>query len=144
MRSFRSEEGSELVEFSLCSAVLFMSLFGVIALCMALYSYVFVTEAAREASRYALVRGSQCQGFSDCNITSAQINTYVQNLSYPGINTANLSASASWSGNNATVNYPGNYVTVAVNYQIPLAIPFWPKSGSIIHISSSSTMTISQ
>ena len=42
-----------LVEFALSSVVLFMTLFGLMAFALALYSYVFVAEAAREASRYA-------------------------------------------------------------------------------------------
>lgn len=138
------EHGGSLVEFAICSSVLFMSLFGIFAVCAALYSYVFISEAAREASRYALVRGSACTGFSDCGITSAQINTYVKNLSYPGINTANLAASAAWSGSYSPSNAPGNIVTVTVTYSYPMAIPFWPKSGSTIHMSSSSQMAISQ
>lgn len=140
----RDEDGGSVVEFALSSSVLFMSLFGIIAVCIALYSYVFVSEAAREASRYALVRGSACTGFSDCGITSAQINTYVKNLSYPGINTANLAGSAAWSGSYSPSNAPGNIVTVTVTYSYPMAIPFWPKSGSTIHMSSSSQMAISQ
>ena len=54
MKSLRNEEGSALVEFGLSSAVLFMTLFGLMACCTALYSYIFVSEAAREASRYAI------------------------------------------------------------------------------------------
>jgi len=143
--TLRDEQGSTIVEFGVCSAVLFMSLFGVIGLCGALYSYVFVSEAARDAARYALVRGSECTGFSDCGITSAQLNTYVKTLAHPGLNTNNLTAAASWSGSvNPTFNGPGNVVTVTVNYNFPLNIPFWPKSGSTIHLSSSSQMVISQ
>lgn len=134
----RDEEGATLVEFGLCSAVLFMSLFGIIALSGALYSYVFVSDAAREATRYAIVRGSKCQGFTDCNIQ--ELNTYVKSLGYPGINTANLSASASWPSGHA----PGDVVKVTVTYTYPLNIPFWPQSGSLLHIASTSQMTISQ
>ena len=140
----QDEHGASLVEFALCSSVLFMTLFGVFAVCGALYSYIFVSEAARDASRYALVRGSACTGFSDCDISSAQINTYVKNLGYPGINSSNVTASAAWSGSNSPSNAPGNVVTVTVTYNFPLTIPFWPKSGSILHMSSSSRMTISQ
>lgn len=140
----RDEHGANLVEFAIGSSVMFMALLGTFALCGALYSYIFVADAAREASRYALVRGSECTGFSDCDITSAQINTYVKSLGYPGINTANLSASASWSGSFPSAESPGNFVTVTVTYQYPMAIPFWPKSGSRIQMSSSSKMAISQ
>ena len=140
----QDEHGASLVEFALCSSVLFMTLFGIFAVCGALYSYIFVSEAARDASRYALVRGSACTGFSDCGITSAQMNTHVRNFAYPGINTSNVNATAAWSGSNSPSNAPGNVVTVTVTYNLPLTIPFWPKSGSILHMSSSSRMTISQ
>jgi len=150
----RDEQGGSLVEFALGSSVLLMTLFGIFAICLALYSYVFVAEAAREATRYALVRGSSCTGFSDCGITSAELNTYVKNLGYPGINTSKLSATATWLSPSANVpttwsactpcNAPGDAVEVQVTYTFPLGIPFWPKSGSLIHMSSSSQMTISQ
>jgi len=114
--------------------------FGLMGICFALYSYNFVAEAARDASRYAMVRGSSCTGFSDCSITSAQLQTYVQNLSYPGIYPGNLTATASWSPSNA----PGGVVTVIVTYQFPLNIPFWPRTGTVLHMASASEMTISQ
>ena len=137
----RDEEGAALVEFALGSIVVFMSMFGLFALCGALYSYVFVADAARQASRYAIVRGSACVGFANCSITSAQINTYVQQMNYPGINAANLAASASWpSGTKG----PGDTVQVTVTYNLPLSIPFWSKSWSTLHLSSTSQMTISQ
>jgi len=136
----QDEQGASLVEFALCSSILFMTLFGIFALCGALYSYVFVAEAARDASRYALVRGSACTGFSDCGITSAQLNTHVKNFAYPGINMSNVTASAAW----PVSKDPGNLVIVTVTYNFPLNIPFWPKSGSMMHMSSSSQMTISQ
>ena len=136
----QDEQGASLVEFALCSSILFMTLFGIFALCGALYSYVFVAEAARDASRYALVRGSACTGFSDCGITSAQLNAHVKNFAYPGINMSNVTASAAW----PVSKDPGNLVIVTVTYNFPLNIPFWPKSGSMMHMSSSSQMTISQ
>ena len=141
MRSFRNEEGSALVAFALRSVVLFMMLFGLMASCTALYSYLFVAEAAREASRYAIVRGAKCTGLSDCpNITSAQLNTYVKGLSYPGINAGNLSASATFTPD----KNPGSIVSVTVTYNMALNIPFWPKTGRALQLSSTSQMAISQ
>ncbi len=52
------ERGSSAVEFALSAAVLFMLMFGVMLMCLALYSYHFVAEAAREGTRYEMVRGS--------------------------------------------------------------------------------------
>jgi len=140
MKIFEDEEGAALVEFELSSIVLFMTLFGLMAVCTTLYSYVFVAEAAREASRYAVVRGASCVGFSDCQIKSADLNTYVKNLSYPGINKGNLSASAAFTPN----NQPGSVVSVTVSYDLALNIPFWPKTGRAMQLTSTSAMVISQ
>lgn len=140
MKRLGCEEGAALVEFALSSIVLFMTLFGLMAVCTALYSYVFVAEAAREASRYALVRGSACSGFTDCGIDSATVNTYVKNLSYPGINKGNLSASATFTPDKS----PGSVVSVTVTYNMNLNIPFWYLSGRAMTLSSRSQMVISQ
>lgn len=130
-----------MVEFAVGASVLLTTLFGIISLSFALYSYNFVAEAAREASRYAIVRGADCDtSMSDCPITSAEVNTYVQGLSYPGIAATNLTGSATWPNGNS----PGNRVSVTVTYSFPLAIPFWAGSGSLIHMSSTSSMVISQ
>ena len=144
MKRLRGEEGSTLVEFAFSSTILFLSLFGIFGLCGALYSYNFVSDAAHEATRYALVRDSSCSGLTDCNITSAQLQTYVRSLGYPGIISSNLTAAATWSGGNTPSNAPGNTVTVTVTYNYPLRIPFWPKSGTILHLSNTSQMTVSQ
>jgi Flp pilus assembly protein TadG len=146
LRRLQPEQGATLVEFALSCAVLFMTLFGIFELSIALYSYNFVADAAHEATRYALVRGSACTGFTDCNIkTSTPIQTYVRGLGYPGINPNNLTAAATWSGpTTSPINAPGNMVSVTVTYTYPLNIPFWPQSGSILHLSNTSQMTISQ
>ncbi len=146
VRRLKREEGATLVEFGLSCAVLFMTMFGIFELSNALYSYNFVADAAHEATRYALVRGSACTGFTDCNInTSAPLQTYVRGLGYPGINPNNLTATAAWSGPTASpINAPGNTVSVTVTYTYQLNIPFWPQSGSILHLSNTSQMPISQ
>ena len=41
----------------ICAFVVIPTLFGIIEVSLALYSYNFVTDAAREATRYAIVRG---------------------------------------------------------------------------------------
>lgn len=66
------EEGASLVEMALSASVLFVMLFGIIEVCMGLYAYNFVSEAAREATRYAVVRGpNSClisSTFPACNL----------------------------------------------------------------------------
>ncbi len=134
------EEGSTLVEFAIGASVLFLTLFGIISMSLALYSYNFVAQAARDAARYAIVRGTSCVGFSDCDITSAEVNTYVKGLNYPGIISGNLTASLSPS----PAGGPGSTITVTVLYTFPMDIPFWPHSGTTIHMGSTSSMVVSQ
>jgi Flp pilus assembly protein TadG len=148
-RAARCESGSAIVEFAMTSIILFTLVFGVMAIGLALYSYNVVAEAAREGSRYAIVRGSACNSFSNCNVTSAQIQTYVKGIGFPGINPASLTATAAWptTGINCTpsitpCNNPGNLVNVTVNYQFPLVIPFVPSR--TLTMSSTSAMVISQ
>jgi Flp pilus assembly protein TadG len=137
----RDESGSALVEFALTSVILFTLVFGVIAICLALYSYNVTAEAAREATRYAIVRGSACTTFATaCPATATDIKTHVQNLGFPGITPTSLSVTADccWPTN----NNPGSPVKVTVQYTFPLVIPFVPRR--ILTMSSTSQMVISQ
>jgi Flp pilus assembly protein TadG len=152
---FPGEAGQSAVEFALIFAALFSLLFGILELCLAGYTYHYVSEAAREGTRYALVRGSACTGMPDCNATAAQIGTYVKGRGYPGINapiymtvtTYWLSPTAgsppTWSScSTSPCNIPGNMVQVTVLYAYPLGIPFW--GSRTINMSSTSQMVISQ
>jgi Flp pilus assembly protein TadG len=154
-RSGRDQRGSSMVEFALGASLLFMVVFGVIAMCLALYSYNVVSEAAREATRYAIVRGSACTSFATAcpamqTGNQGDIQTYVQGLTFPGINPNNLTAVPTWSPYpagatcqpSALCNNPGNQVMVTVTYQFPLVIPFVPRR--TLSMSSTAEMVISQ
>jgi Flp pilus assembly protein TadG len=155
----RGCEGAALVEFALSCFILITLLFGIIEMCLGMYSYNFVADAAREASRWAIVRGSECSTNTplqtNCDASSATIQTYVRSLNYPGA--ANLNVSASWlkatvSGTPPTTtwsncvagtcNAPGNMVKVVVTYVFPIGVPFW--KATTVSLSSTSTMVISQ
>ncbi|MGO8720235.1 MAG: TadE/TadG family type IV pilus assembly protein [Acidobacteriaceae bacterium] len=150
-RCGRGEQGAAMVEMALSMVILVTIIFGVMEGCLALYSYHFVSDAAREGSRFAIVRGSACQapGY-ECNATAGQIQTYVQNLGFPGINPSNMTVTTAWSAYpaggtcspSATCNNPGNLVTVTVKYNFPLSIPFI--KSSVISMGSTSAMVISQ
>ncbi len=110
-RGMLCEEGTTLVEMAFASAILLSSLFGVIAISLALYVYNYVSDAAREATRYAIVRGPDscviASTFPDCNLNPTKITSstdptknpllnYVYNMGYPGLDPSKLTA---------TVNY---------------------------------------
>jgi Flp pilus assembly protein TadG len=136
----RADEGASIVEFAFSFMILCIMLFGIMDMALCFYTYNFVAETAREATRYASVRGSACTGFSDCAITQTQLAAYVQNRGYPGINPTALTVTATVvSGGN---NKPGNPVTVTVSYQFPMAVPFLQKKTWTL--TSTSQMVISQ
>ena len=103
------EQGASLVEFAVASTVLFSMLFAIIEMGMALYCYTFVNEAAREAARYASVRGqNSCTtdsvSDSNCNLgptavgssqntyTTQPLQTYVQGLTIPFASSTTVTA----------------------------------------------------
>jgi Flp pilus assembly protein TadG len=157
------EHGAALIEMAITSSILLSMLFGVIQMSLALYSYNFVCQAARQGSRWAIVRGSKSctntPNLTDCDATSAEVQTWVQSLAYPGLTSSNLSVTTQWfqattSGSPATTtwsttacsgascNVPGNEVTVTVSYPLSLDIPFVPHA--TLNMASSSTLVISQ
>lgn len=147
-RFWSAEHGAAMVEMAISMVILVTLLFGVIEMCLALYSYHFVSEAAREGTRYAIVRGSACQFPSACPATGSDIQSYVQNLGLPGINPSAMTVTTAWTSAgagctpSASCNNPGNRVQVTVQYKFPLSIPFIPIS--TLTMSSTSAMIISQ
>jgi Flp pilus assembly protein TadG len=151
--AWSAEEGATLIEAAVGLVIILALFIGLIEICLALYASHFVADAAREASRYAIVRGSMsCStspNLSNCDVTSDQIQTWVRSLGYPGINPQQLTVTATWpstgSGcypSTSPCNNPGNLVKVAVTYAFPLNVPFW--KSATINLSSTSQMVISQ
>jgi hypothetical protein len=121
--------------------ILLTFLFGVMEGAFAIYSYHFISEAAREGTRYAIVRGSlagplpcSAPGPPTCIAQSADIQTYVKGLGFPGINPGNMTVAPAWSvypnskscPATGPCNSPGNLITITVTYSFPLTVPFIP------------------
>ena len=157
------EQGGSLVEMALSCLILIPVLFGIIQLSIGLYCYHYAADAAREATRWAIVRGSTCNGIFGtgyCSPTSgtgngattADIAQYVRTLGYPY--SASVTTTSMWCTNGGAVpatwttcsttqnNAPGNQVQVTVSYSYPLVIPFL--KSNTIHMSSVTSMTIVQ
>ena len=139
-----------MVEMAISMVILLTIVFGIMKMCLALYTYHYISEAAREGTRFAIVRGSACAspGY-ECKATSSQIQTFVKDLGYPGIDPSAITVNSSWSAYPAGgtcvavgCNGPGDMVTVTVKYSYPLSIPFVPSR--TLSMSSSSAMVISQ
>jgi Flp pilus assembly protein TadG len=143
-----------------CLFLILPMIFGLFAMSLALYTYHYISEAAREGSRYAMVRGStscaNTPGLTNCGATPTQIQTYVQNLGYPGINAANMTVTTTWSTPSASppttwslcgvtpaCAAPRSLVTVTVAYAFPLSIPLYGSTRTL-NMSSTSQMVVSQ
>ncbi len=151
----RDDSGASLVEFTVSAAVLFMALFGIIQCSLGLYAYNYVSDAAREGTRFAMVRGARCAApMTGCLATQADIQTYLSGFQYPGIDVNNLVVTANWytasaatpttwtsCGTGPGCKVPGNAVQVQVKYTFPLRIPYWKNAS--VSIASVSQMVIS-
>jgi Flp pilus assembly protein TadG len=161
-RSSRGEEGSAIIETALSIVVLFTFLIGIMETGLALYSYHFIADAAREGARYAIVRGHTAgtlpcaapPNYATCiaqgGINTGDIATYVKTLGFPGINPSYMAVTSTWSqyvhGTTCPTlgpcNSPGNLVTVIVTYNFPLNLPFFPPKA--FAMSSTAAMIIQQ
>jgi Flp pilus assembly protein TadG len=95
--------------------------FGLIQFCYGLYAYNYVGEAAREASRFAMVRGSTCSADLNSNsfcspysgntgstgADSTDVTTFVKNLGFPGMQKSNVSVTTNWYIVTSTLNANG-------------------------------------
>jgi Flp pilus assembly protein TadG len=156
-----SERGEGLVEFAISAVVLFTCIFGIIGCSLLLYTYHFTSYAAREATRYAMVRGStwgsaNCATTATlvCNATATNVQAYVQSIVPPGINSgARLTVTTTWPGTglagSATtcyttngINSPGCLVKVQVSYSFNYLVPFLPTTA--LNLTSTSEVVILQ
>lgn len=159
LKKYRDESGNAMVETALSAVILLGLIMGSMEMFMALYSYHYVSYAAREASRWAMVRGSACANDSttmpNCGAVQADIQTYLQGINYPGINSNNITVTATWAtpsaatpttwtacGPTTPCNDPGDSVAVDVTYAFPLNLPFF--KSTTLNMSSTSTMVITQ
>jgi Flp pilus assembly protein TadG len=137
-RNLSGEQGAELVEFALVFVALLMFLFAIMGFGHALYAYHFVSNAAREGTRYAMVRGSACKPSGPaCPAGQDDISDYIANNAPPGIDKSALTVTTTWTPD----KNPGSVVKVQVQYNFRFIFPFLPTS---VAMNSSSQMVISQ
>jgi len=151
------EEGATLVEMAITSMLILAALFGLIQAFWALYAYNYVDNASRQATRYAIVRGSTYKG-TNCSSpgwatcvaqggNTGDVAQYVRTLAYPGIDTSQVTVTTTWPGGvgvcpAAPCNNPGNLVKVVVSYPYSFHIPF--VRAASFTMASTSQMVISQ
>lgn len=161
LRRLLPDHGAALVETAMAMTVLIPLLVGAMELSLLFSGYQDVADAARQASRWAAVRGStSCTnlGVSSgspnyCDATTGQIQSFVRGLYYAGVVSSNLQVTTSyltatapptsWSScTGSGCNLPGNEVKVVVSYAFPISFPLW--RATTVNISSTGTMVIAQ
>ena len=163
LRRLKGEDGSGLVEYGLVFILFMTMLMGIGAFGHALYAYHFVSQAARQATRWAAVNGYTCSSDNSCNgqygmnngpALASDVQNYVANLAPLGINSQNVTTTASWlapanspaictqavSGAGPYANYPGCTVQVQVSYTFSFIFPL--VSSAPLTVSSTSEMVI--
>lgn len=136
----RDESGSGLVEYAIVFMVFMTMLLAIADFSRALYAYHYVSSAARDATRYAIVRG--CSTVStDCptHASDTDIETFVKNVPL-GIDASKVTIKKPvlWTPNQK----PGSVVAVEVHYTFNFLFPF--VSGTTLNMQSTSQMVISQ
>ncbi len=145
-----------MVEFALTVTLFLVMLFGIVDFGRALYTYHFLSNAARDATRYAAVHGSTCNDDASCSVANPDsgpansantvVQDYVKSITPPGIDPSKVVTTPVWPGNGTTgcpssSNSPGCPVKVQVSYPFGFLVPL-VRNGSIT-LSSTSEMTIS-
>ena len=156
----RTETGSTLVETALSITILLVLVIGIMEACLMVYSYHFISNAAREGTRYAIVRGDTwtqppwngtgtCASYTSagCVATAQNIQDYVKSLTFPGIDASKITVSPAWyltPGGTAdpAYNAAGDWVEVKVSYNFATFIPFVPSQ--LLTMTSTSRMLITQ
>ena len=135
------QKGQSIVEFALVALAFFIILFGIFDLGIMAYSYHFVSYAARDATRWAIVHGAD----SASPATAEDVENAV--IPNPGIDPDKLTVSTEWPGDVTNEDCPegsnmrGCPVKVTVQYDFDFLLPFMPSNG--ITMTSSSQMKIS-
>jgi Flp pilus assembly protein TadG len=154
-RCSNREHGATLVEYAFVLLLIFPSIFGIIDFGRALYTYHFVSNAARDGTRFAIVRGYTCDQSlmtTACPASPSDYQAYLRNqMPATGLDPNAVTADTTWpvlSGSppvcslSGYQNYPGCTVQVTVTYAFKFIFPLMPRT--TINMTSTSQMVISQ
>ena len=164
------QRGVSLVEYGLVVSMFLLLLFGIGGFGHAIYVYHHLNNAAKEATRYAAVRGSTCSSDSSClasnsalgtagPTTQADVTQFVKNITPTGVDPTKLTVTICGVSDTAacpasspevctaavgtlpaTANYPGCTVQVQVQYAYNFIFPLIRKT--VLNMSSSSDLII--
>lgn len=116
------QTGAALVELAIAATLILLLMFAIIDFGRIAYAYHFVSEAAREATRWGAVRGATYTGSCatvqsfKCEAAAGQYQTFVESILPSGFNVCNLAGTSSPCSSGAgylhvSPSYPGTSVT---------------------------------
>jgi len=165
LRCLNGEDGVNLLEYAFIAILSMLLILGIMDFGRMLYTYHYLSNTAREASRWAAVNGSTCHDDLTCTAPAADtdVATYVTQITPPGINSNNppLTTTTTWpvQANGpqtctvgaggalsctavcaTTQNAPGCTVEVQVSYNFTFLFPLIRSSA--LTLSSTSQMVI--
>jgi len=129
----KSESGQALVEMALTLVLFVLLVFGILDAGRLIWSYSVVSNAAREAVRYAIVRGENSG--DDREATAGEIETIARQTA---IGLTPLEVNVSWDPDNE----PGSTVRVQVAYDFRPGVNLYTFTS--IRLASVSEMVISR
>jgi Flp pilus assembly protein TadG len=134
-RAIENDDGSTLIEFSATLSVLMTFVYVLMQISMLLYTYGMISECAREASRYASVRGSTCQTSSStsCTATTTSVSSYATGRGFPNLGGSVLSATTTYPDGNEA---PGSRVRVQITYPYSVSLPLVQKRTISLEVAS--------
>jgi Flp pilus assembly protein TadG len=146
IRQLKGDCGSALVEYAVVFLLFMTMIMGIIDFGRALYTYHFLSNVTRDASRWAAVNGLACNGDSSCDgqgymnngpvNSTTDVQTFITNHTPPGIDTSKLTTTVTWPVSTdspaicATANKknsPGCTVQVQTSYAFSFISPLVSK-----------------
>ena len=131
----RASRGQALVEFALASTTFLLLVFGVMEMCVAVYSYNTICSAAREAVRFAIVHSPTGPNPA----TTAQIQQVAIDYA-PALNLTASEITVSWPADAALPSQLD--AQVSISHAFTLQIPFIVTTS--LALSGTSQMLVSQ
>ena len=138
-RCRKGQHGAALLEYAFVVILFLTLMFGIGGFGHALYAYHFVSNAAREGSRWAAVRGHNCTDDGSCTApaTATDIQNYVKTIIPQGVDSTKVTITPTWpvradsptlcsaavGGVGPFSNYPGCTVEVKVQYTFNMIFP---------------------
>ncbi|MBL4830074.1 MAG: pilus assembly protein [Aliivibrio sp.] len=140
MIMFKKNRGSVIIEMTLIVPLFFLLLFAIVDGARMIFFYSSVAHGAREAVRYAVVRGTEAgqdnRRIGDSPATENQIEAYVQQR-IPALSDLRVTTVWPLDENNNPIKDSGQVVQVTVEHDF---IPLAPLMPAVTLTSTSSTV----